>query len=646
VALRPLDGWPRRWWGALSLPAVLSWTGVATGGLAVLDPQLVLAAPSGLALVGLALLLALVRGRGWRALLFPTALAAALGLSVVSQPQFRADTRAYYAQLRSLFFDRDLDLENERSALARPGRRGRASRLLEGGERGIWSPIGPPLLWSPFYVASHLYVKASGRLGTSAHSADGYSDPYRRAPALGTVVCAVGGAWLLGAMLARLHGLGAGGLAVAGAALASPIAYYVFVVPAMAHGLAFAIAGALLWAWDAARRAPSLRAWAVLGVLLGLVCLVRWQGAVYLLLVAPLGLLALARGVPARWIWAGAGLAVLAFAPQMIAWRLSYGSFLTMPQGRGFLDWSAPHLVDVLVSADHGLLTWSPVALVGVVGLLGGLRSDPLLHGGALAVFFATAWVNGGVADWAAGDAYGARRFDLAFPLVALGLARVIDTSAAAVKRYPRLPAITFVCLLGVWNLGQIALFRQHHYPQALPLERVVADQARQARLLAQDLGRAVAGDAGGALAYKILSAEYMFSRFNRGGVVRLGFVDKRELRGEWSPGYCGPGEVPFRWALPPESCLRIPVDGRFDMDLTLRARAPAATQPQTVTVRFNDRVVAVAELPETWTVLRTSVPEAHVTPGENWLCLRFANAAVAKGGARLAAAIASVEVQ
>jgi hypothetical protein len=646
VTLSPLDGWPARPWGAAALCAALSWTGVVFCAMAVIDPQLALALPSGLALVGFALPLALARGRNWRALLFPTALAVALGLSVVSQPQFRADSREYYVQLRSLFFDRDLDLKNDRGALVRPGRRRRLSRIVESANSRIWSPIGPAVLWSPFYAASHMYVKAASRLGVAKHTADGYSDPYRRAPVLGTVACTLGGAWLLGAVLVRRYGLGAGSLAVAGAALASPIAYYVFVVPAMAHGLAFATAGALLWAWEAARRAPSLRTWAVLGVLLGLVCLVRWQGAVYLLLVAPLGLLAVVRGVRMRWLWAAAGLAALAFAPQMIAWKLNYGSFLTIPQGRGFVEWSAPHLVDVLVSADHGLLTWSPIALVGVVGLLGGLRPDPLLNGGALAVFFATAWVNAGVADWAAGDAYGARRFDLVFPLVAVGLGQVIDASLAAVKRNPQLPAMACVFLLVVWNLGQIALFRQHRYPQALPLERVVADQARQARLLAQDLGGAVAGDAGRALAYKMLSAEYLFSRFNRGGVVRLAFADQRELRGGWSPGYCGPGEVPFRWALPPESCLLLPVDGRFEMDLTLRARAPAATQPQTATIRFNDRVIAVAPVPERWAEIRASVPETNVTSGENWLCLRFANSVVAKGGARLAAAVASVEVQ
>jgi hypothetical protein len=646
VALRPSVVWPLRTWGAPSLAAVLSWSGVALCALAVLDPQLGLAALWGLALVGLALALARARGQAWRGLLFPAALGAALGLSVAAQPQFRADSREYYVQLRSQFFDHDLDLENDRRALLRPGRARRLARIEESGGARIWSPIGPALLWSPFYAVSHLYVETAGRLSLASHSADGYSDPYRRAPVLGTVVLSLGGAWLLGAMLARRHGLGTGGVAVAAAALASPIAYYVFVVPAMAHGLAFAAGAALLWAWDAARRTPSPWSWATLGVLLGLACLVRWQAAVYLLLVAPLGLWGLARGIPARWLGAAAGLAILAFAPQMIVWRLSYGSLLTIPQGRGFVDWSAPHLLDVLVSADHGLLTWSPVALVGVIGLLAGLRSEPLLHGGALAVFFATAWVNAGVADWAAGDAYGARRFDLVFPLVALGLARVVEASRAAVARRPQLPALACLLLLVAWNLGQIALFRQHRYPQALPLERVAADQARQLRHLAQELGAAMAGDRGRAVAYKMLSGEYLFSRFNRGGVVRLGFADKRELRGEWSPGYCGPGEVPFRWALPPESCLRLPVDGRFDMDLTLRARAPSATQPQTVTVRFNERVVAVAPVPESWTEIRTRVPEANVTPGENWLCLGFANSAESKGGARLAAAVASVEVQ
>ncbi len=55
---------------------------------------------------------------------------------------------------------------------------------------------------------------------------------------------------------------------------------------------------------------------------------------------------------------------------------------------------------------------------------------------------------------------------------------------------------------------------------------------------------------------------------------------------------------------------------------------------------------LAAAPVPHTWSEVRTSVPETSVKAGENWLCLGFARSAAVKGGARLAAAVASVEIE
>src|SRR4029450_6194515 len=98
-----------------------------------------------------------------------------------------------------------------------------------------------------------------------------------------------------------------------------------------------------------------------------------------------------------------------------------------------------PHLVDVLFSADHGLFAWSPIAWLGLLGLVAGFRRAPVVHGGALLVWAATAWVNGSVTDWdwAAGDAFGARRFDLVVPLLAWGLAALLRALRPALARAP-----------------------------------------------------------------------------------------------------------------------------------------------------------------------------------------------------------------
>jgi hypothetical protein len=552
------------------------------------------------------------------------------------EPEFRADSVSYFVWLRSAYFDHDLDFANEWAHWGLP----ELPRTPTGLRRNV-HPVGPALLWSPFYVGADLYVAARR---TSPR--DGYSLPYRRAAALGTLLAALVGAWLLARMLAPRVGPRTAVLAVTATVLGSPIVYYALVVPTMAHGPTFGAAAAFLWAWDRARRHPSLASWCVLGALLGLATLMRWQAATLALLIPPLAMGGPGgrRGRPS-WVLAGAAAGLVVFSPQILAWRALYGRFLTIPQGEGFMDWSSPHLLDVLVSADHGLLAWTPLMLLGLVGLLLGLREDAPLFGGALAVFLATAWVNGGAYDWAAGDAFGARRFDLVMPLLALGLAVFARSAAAVLRRRPMLGPAALLLLLVAWNLGFVALFQGGGYAGAAPLERLASDQARLLRERLQEVAGAVAGPRGRAFVYKALSAEYLYTRFNPGGTLSLGSIDDRELRGAWSSRRRKPGEPAFRWALAPESCVRVPLEAPFDLRVAITARAPQQVQPQVMTLASNGHAVASAHVGREWGESAFVVPAAALVPGENWLCLRFSREWPEEEGLRAAAAVSTIQL-
>ena len=81
------------------------------------------------------------------------------------------------------------------------------------------------------------------------------------------------------------------------------------------------------------------------------------------------------------------------------------------------------------------------LGFVGLVIGVSGLRRSRLLYGASLLVFVATTWVNGSVPeyDWAAGDAFGARRFSLVVPLMALGLGAFLEAAARVLVRRPLL---------------------------------------------------------------------------------------------------------------------------------------------------------------------------------------------------------------
>jgi hypothetical protein len=364
---------------------------------------------------------------------------------------------------------------------------------------------------------------------------------------------------------------------------------------------------------------------------------------VYALLVLPLAIDGLRRKtVRPSWVLAAAGAALLAFVPQAIAWRIGFGHWILVPQGSGFVDGSASNWLNTLVSADRGSFNWTPVMLFGFLGLVAGVHRTPLLYGGSLAVFLATVWVNGSVPfyDWAAGDAFGARRYSLVVPLMALGLAEALELSARALKRRPLLGPAGLLLAAGLWNLGFISHFRARKYPEAAPLERLAKDQARSLRETAQDLGGFLAGDRGRAFAYKLFSAEYFYTGFNRSGTILLRGADERYLLEGWGAPSRRIARVTFREALFPQACVRIPLEEPFELRILVSARAPDGLDEQVMTVLSNGRVLASAPLPSEWSEVPVVVPEDALVPGENALCLRFHNALSHEGEGQPVAAL------
>ena len=611
--------------------AWLAPVGLLLSGLGLLDPGLRPGLWLGPILAGLGLFVRQGRGRRLAA-----ALSVAFALCGFTGPEFRADAGSYFVYLRSLAFDHDLDFANDWTLLGQPLR---SSLRTVTGHVSNSQTVGPALLWSPFYCVAHVYVRVAGALGLAAWPADGVSVPYRRAPALGTVTAVVLALFLLGRALARYFTPAVALLAVATAILSSPVVYYTLVVPGMAHGLAFAMAAALVFALVRAKESPSAHGWLLVGAMLGLLVLVRTQAAVMALFVLPAALASWrTRGVRPQVLALAAALCLVLATPQLLAWKAIFGAYFIVPQGPSYLDWSSPHLQDVLFSANHGLFAWSPALLLGLLGLFFHLRRDPALAGGALLAFAALAWTNGAVTDWdwEGGDAFGARRFDVAVPLFAVGLAAFAQRAQALAARRPWLLPAAILVPLVLWNLGFVVVFRKGRYPEAAPLDRVASDQAL--------LFRRMATGAFGPRAYDFLSGEYFFGAIAHRGALSLAHADDRTVGSGFSPPAWREGGPAFRWALYPEACLMLPLRGdERPAAASVLARAPRKVLPQEMTLVLNGTERGRAALASEWTSLRFAVPPDAFRSGENQLCLRFTPALPGEG--RPAAAVAEVRL-
>ena len=468
---------------------------------------------------------------------FPLVLGAILALTLVSlyiQPQrVASDGVHYFATLRSIVVDGDLDFENE-------------YRIL-GAQEGYFLPtetgrlpnnfsVGPALLWSPTYLMVH----GLGHIGLFRPTGIGY--PYFTAI---STVTAFGGflgvLWLYG--LVRLHFESAVAFA---ASLLIWIGtfhfWYMVFEPSMSHAFGMAsVTGFLLLC----HRMPENRwDYAFLGLAAGLVVLVRWQNIVFV----PVGLVFAWKktevwrksGWP-KWqeVAVGVGTAVAAFLPQMIFWKLIYGHFLLVPQGGGYMSWASPELEAVLFSSRHGLLSWSPLLWLGLLGLVGLTRRAPVLAGGLLAAFALTLYVNAAVHDWWAGASFGARRFDGALAGFGLGLAMSLEWLVPRIRKHALLAVSVALAPFLIWNLALMGAYSRGAIPMDGPVSfRSAAGDATE--LIYRMIGYPFSWPAalleryrsGGPIAvYDLAGAKYLSNNVE----IRMGDTDALHLGRGWS---------------------------------------------------------------------------------------------------------------
>ena len=300
-------------------------------------------------------------------------------LPFVTTRIYASDEIQYFAWLRSLAFDRDVDFQNEYQYFHDAGAGGGAlfhetflERQNEAGRRENYGPIGSAVLWAPFYAIGHVTARITGA------PADGYSQPYISAVAYGSAVYGTLAIVLSAAIARRLTGRGiAASLIVA---IGTPLVFYIYIAPPMSHAnSAFAVA-LFIWIWLRVRDGWRPAGLALLGAAGGLMAMVRDQDMFFVAGPAldfvrhwvtsarPEGGVLRRRPSPVAAAAAVAAF-VIAYAPQLLATSALHGHVGPSDVVTRKMTWTSPHALGVLMSPEHGFFAWTPLALVAIIGL-------------------------------------------------------------------------------------------------------------------------------------------------------------------------------------------------------------------------------------------------------------------------------------
>jgi tetratricopeptide (TPR) repeat protein len=387
------------------------------------------------------------------------------------------DDTGYYAFLRSTFIDGDLDFFNERG-YAHAGKINSTGYVFNN-----WQ-MGQAILFLPFFLIGHALAHLYQSLGYPI-TTDGYSAPYYIATAVASATYLFAGLIFIYRTLRMFTRKRVSMLVTLSIWFASPLIYFSFIRQRMAHTSEFFLVAVLIYIWIRFRQSRSPLYYAVIGTILGLLCMTR------VINISFFALFAVDLLWEFRWDWkenpiravkkisilAGAfgGGFLLTMLPQIYCWYQLNG--VPFPPrhmkfaGEGLTGFYLGPLIEniytLFLNAKWGLLYSMPLAVLGMVGLF--LKDDFFrdLRPGLLAYL---AGIFGIILLYPEDSAsYGHRHLISALPVLALGLGALIQRFSG--NRSTKINiAPVIVCLIAVlaqfFMLVQYKVSLPYNHPQ------------------------------------------------------------------------------------------------------------------------------------------------------------------------------------
>ena len=412
---------------------------------------------------------------------------------VLVNPIVHGDGVGYYAYARALLIDHGLDFTHDYQAANEGFREGRLDEYGQPkpefrtvtGHLDNHFTVGPALLWSPFLLVAHAGVLLAREFGSSVR-ADGFSAPYRYAMAFGTATYGFL-ALLFAFRLARkyVNPLWAF-IATLTIWWASSLPVYMYFNPSWSHAHSAFTAALFLWYWERTLQERTVGQWIVLGLITGLMLNVYYPNLM-LVAVVPLETLwqylEYSRGTRepgtngilslfARQVLFGA-VTCLCLLPTFVSRWIVYGG----PFETGYLSirdflWGSPVFLKVLFSANHGLLSWTPVLIFSLLGLVLFARRSPNIGIPFLAATLTFYLFISFYPDWAGISSFGNRFFISLTSLFIFGLAFTLESLACRFshQRTALLFSAAVLACFTLWNFGMIYQWGTHLIPARGPI--------------------------------------------------------------------------------------------------------------------------------------------------------------------------------
>ncbi len=289
---------------------------------------------------------------------------------------------------------------------------------------------GLALLWSPFYGMAHLYAKSS------EHKANGFTSPYYKA-----INYAAGFYFAIAIILLYLYLRKNGisyinaGITILAIILGTNTYYYAIDENGMSHMYSFTIVVCLFYLADKFFRDPKIGKASLIGLLSGLLVLIRPTNVILLFLIVFLNAGSWDNTIKRfqllltpRYLLVIVGLFFIPWLPQFAYWYDLSGSIIYYSYGhRGFDNWNNPQILNVLFNPHNGLLPNAPVVLLCLIATAWQFFKDRwnavlITLGFIVLTYLFSSWY-----VWHFGCSFGQRSFVEFFPFLAFPFAHFMN---------------------------------------------------------------------------------------------------------------------------------------------------------------------------------------------------------------------------
>jgi Flp pilus assembly protein TadD len=342
------------------------------------------------------------------------------------------DDAGYYAYLRSIFFDGDIDFFNETTFA-------HAQKFMSTGYVFNNWQIGQSVLFFPFFLLGHFWASLLNALGHSV-TLDGYSFPYLMSTAWASQTYLFLGLLLTYKINRKFFDATASLIATILVWLATSLLYYTFVRQRMSHTIEFFLSATFILVWLNHRHSSNALKHSALGIILGILCMVR-------VINIALGVLYVIDQICiAGWLWKTDSLSkktlltrltyfsiswLFAFSPQLLTWYKIDGIPLPALHAKIAQSETSAFSIGKIWSQTKsffwgerwGLIFSSPIILVGTIGVILGKPFSKIRLPFIVTVF---AYFTIVILLFSYLDAYEYRYLSPALPIVSLGLAAIL----------------------------------------------------------------------------------------------------------------------------------------------------------------------------------------------------------------------------